>query len=110
MQYVVEADGSAYPCDFYCLDEDRLGNLREKTIPELLAAPQAEAFLTRGHEAPALCARCEFRRFCGGFCTRMQREVCCEGTGSFCGYREFLMQNLPELERIAQFERRYRMK
>lgn len=62
VQLVVEADGSAYPCDFYCLDEYRLGNLCEKTIPELLAAPQAETFLQRPRESPALCARCEFRR------------------------------------------------
>lgn len=26
-QIVVEADGSAYPCDFYCLDQFRLGSL-----------------------------------------------------------------------------------
>ncbi len=109
-QLVVEADGSAYPCDFYCLDEYRLGNLCEKTIPELLAAPQAETFLQRPRESPALCARCEFRRFCGGFCKRMQREVCCTGDGGLCGYREFLMQNLPALQQLAQLERRYQRK
>lgn len=109
-QLVVEADGSAYPCDFYCLDEYRLGNLCEKTIPELLAAPQAETFLQRPRESPALCARCEFRRFCGGFCKRMQLEVCCTGDGGFCGYREFLMQNLPALQQLAQLERRYQRK
>ena len=109
-QLVVEADGSVYPCDFYCLDEYRLGNLCEKTIPELLAAPQAETFLQRPRESPALCARCEFRRFCGGFCKRMQREVCCTGDGGFCGYREFLMQNLPALQQLAQLERRYQRK
>ena len=89
-QLVVEAYGSAYPCDFYCLDEYRLGNLCEKTIPELLAAPQAETFLQRPRESPALCARCEFRRF--------------------CGYREFLMQNLPALQQLAQLERWYQRK
>ena len=109
-QLVVEADGSVYPCDFYCLDEYRLGNLCEKTIPELLAAPQAETFLQRPRESPALCARCEFRRFCGGFCPRMRREVCCLGADSFCGYREFLMQNLPALQQLAQLERRYQRK
>lgn len=25
-QLVVESDGSVYPCDFYCLDEYRIGN------------------------------------------------------------------------------------
>ena len=27
MQYIVEADGSVYPCDFYMLDQYKLGNL-----------------------------------------------------------------------------------
>ena len=107
-QLVVEADGSVYPCDFYCLDAYCLGNLREKTIPELLQAPQAEAFLRRAQESPALCKVCEFRQFCGGFCKRMQREVCCAGTDGFCGYRDFLSQNLADLQQIAAYERRGR--
>ena len=74
------------------------------------AAPQAETFLQRPRESPALCARCEFRCFCGGFCKRMQREVCCTGDGDLCGYREFLMQNLPALQQLAQLERRYQRK
>ena len=109
-QLVVEADGSVYPCDFYCLDAYRMGSLREKTIPELLAAPQAETFLRRTHESPALCARCEFWRFCGGFCPRMRREVCGMAEERFCGYRDFLMQNLPALQQLAQLERRYQRK
>ena len=31
-QNVVEADGSVYPCDFYCMDEYRLGNLNEDSF------------------------------------------------------------------------------
>ena len=31
-QYVVEADGSVYPCDFYMLDEYRLGNFNRDNL------------------------------------------------------------------------------
>ena len=42
IQHVVEADGSIYPCDFYVLDQWKLGNIREEefggevhgTVPE----------------------------------------------------------------------------
>ena len=108
-QIVVEADGSVYPCDFYCLDTYCIGNLREKTIQELLQAPQVQAFQSRAHTQPALCRTCEFARFCGGFCKRMQREVCCAEEDNFCGYREFLRQNAQALQQIAQAERRFRM-
>ena len=37
-QLVVEADGSVYPCDFYCLDEYRVGNILENSLDELLSA------------------------------------------------------------------------
>ena len=31
-QNIVEADGSVYPCDFYVLDEYRIGNLNEDSF------------------------------------------------------------------------------
>src|SRR5699024_5362855 len=34
-QNVVESDGSVYPCDFYVLDEWKLGNLNINSFPEL---------------------------------------------------------------------------
>lgn len=107
-QLVVEADGTVYPCDFYCLDRYVLGNLTEKTIPELLESPAAAEFLTRPVSIPALCAGCSLREFCGGGCARMRSGICCSGSASFCGYQAFLMQNLPSLQRIAMAERRAR--
>ena len=34
-QFVVEGDGSVYPCDFYCLDEKRLGNLNDLSFAQM---------------------------------------------------------------------------
>lgn len=107
-QIVVESDGSVYPCDFYCTDDNVLGNLCEQTVPELLASPKARAFVEREHRQPELCKTCGFRRFCGGGCKRMQREVCCAADDSFCGYGCFLRENAPVLEQIALAERRAR--
>lgn len=107
-QIVAESDGSVYPCDFYCTDDNVLGNLCEQTAPELLASPKARAFVEREHRQPELCKTCGFRRFCGGGCKRMQREVCCAADDSFCGYGCFLRENAPVLEQIALAERRAR--
>jgi len=35
IQTVVEADGSVYPCDFYAMDEYRLGNFNENNLSEI---------------------------------------------------------------------------
>ena len=89
-QLVIEADGSAYPCDFYCTDDYRLGSITDTTVSTLLASPAARAFATRKREPHALCEGCRYRTFCGGGCPRMQRSVCISEDGHRCGYRTFL--------------------
>lgn len=89
-QLVVEADGSVYPCDFYCLDSYQLGNLTRQSISQLLRSPALNVFLHRTHRPSALCQECKYRHFCGGNCKRMQREVCCSDNDRFCGYQSLL--------------------
>lgn len=107
-QLVVEADGSVYPCDFYCLEEYCLGNLTQNSVRELLAAPAAAAFTRRAHTAPEKCKACRYAAFCGGGCKRMQKETCCAGDAQFCGYAAFLDECLPQLLEIARMQRRMR--
>lgn len=104
-QLVIEADGTAYPCDFYCLDEYQLGNLAETGPLELLQSERVQAFLHRSHKMPELCKNCRYQRFCGGNCKRMQKEICCFGSDTYCGYQEFLDVCGGELQALA---RRYR--
>lgn len=106
-QIVVEADGSTYPCDFYCLDQWRLGNLGEEPLRKILASPQYVAFREREHIRPRLCGTCPYLRFCGGNCKRMQAQICCSGEDTFCGYRAFLDENRNALTQIAMEQRAY---
>ena len=43
-QLVVEADGSVYPCDFYVLDQYKLGMFTEQTLEELLSSSVMKEF------------------------------------------------------------------
>lgn len=65
---VVEGDGTLYPCDFFSLDEWRLGKLGERPLEELAQGETARRFLAWGREKPAQCARCPWRRLCNGGC------------------------------------------
>lgn len=105
-QLVVEADGSAYPCDFYCLDDYRLGNLTEQSPIELLQSEEMKSYLSRAHRLPELCQECPYRRFCGGNCKRMQQEICCGVTDRYCGYQDFLNHCGNSLQEIARIFRR----
>lgn len=44
-QFVIEADGSVYPCDFYVLDNYNLGNIKDNTLLDILRKPIMHKFL-----------------------------------------------------------------
>lgn len=106
IQNVVEADGSVYPCDFYCLDQWRLGNIREHGFRELTGCETAQRFLAEGRQGREECRECRFAPLCRGGCRR-DREPLEAGGNYFCpAYREFFAYALPRLQEMAQTIRR----
>jgi uncharacterized protein len=65
-QYVVEADGSVYPCDFYALDHYNAGNLTLHTLGELFDSEGMRTFLREERNLPTLCLSCSYLKMCGG--------------------------------------------
>ena len=63
-QYVVEADGGVYPCDFYVLDGYRLGDIGTQDFPDFDKKRRELQFIekslvpmrTAGHAPSATCA------------------------------------------------------
>ena len=99
-QLIVEADGSVFPCDFYCLDEYLLGNFREQSLEELfLLSVKSEM---RSRERRLICEKCPYEKICGGGCKRMQKEVYCGAGDGSCGMRSFLDYSLDKLQEIAR--------
>jgi uncharacterized protein len=98
-QYVVEADGSTYPCDFYALDAYNTGNLRDHTLHELFDTETMQAFLKESRDLPELCRSCPYLNRCNGGCKRMRRVMYYGGGGGIlCGYKTFLDKCLKPLE------------
>jgi uncharacterized protein len=98
LQFVVEADGGVYPCDFYVLDSRRAGNVAHQPLADIATSPRIKAFLEEGWEqAPRLCTTCAYQALCRGGCKRMRKTMYHGGEGSFCGYRAFLDNNLGRL-------------
>lgn len=101
IQNVIEADGSVYPCDFYCLDEWRLGNIREQGFREMAESETARRFLNEGSSGREECESCEFAPICRGGCRR-DREPLERGGNYFCeAYKDFFSYALPRLQRMA---------
>lgn len=68
--FVVEGDGTLYPCDFYCLNEWKIGKLGEAPLTEYAASPVEARFLEEGTRHPSECSACHFYPLCYGGCKR----------------------------------------
>ena len=104
IQNVVEADGSVYPCDFYMLDEYRLGNLNENRLEDINTRRTEIGFVQRSQKRSKACRECPYGKICGGGCQR-NRDFNSE-TGYydnyFClSYRMFFDRCLGKMQEIA---------
>lgn len=98
-QFVVEGDGSVYPCDFYAREPWRLGNVMERSLEELAVSPVLREFLMRPRSRCAECSSCRFESLCHGNCPRMASAYFDERA---CGYRRFLEQAWPRLATLRK--------
>lgn len=90
VSYVVEADGSVYPCDFYAMDEFRLGNFNTNMLSEIDEKRNKIGFISRSQRLSEKCMQCNYLKLCRGGCMR-NREQTAEGFHNyFCeGYKIF---------------------
>ncbi|MDO4547016.1 MAG: anaerobic sulfatase maturase [Clostridia bacterium] len=97
-QYVVESDGSVYPCDFYMLDDWLIGNLNSDSFEQLENNPRRMEFINASLKPHEDCASCSVRSSCRGGCRRHRQENLTSEIGKnyFCeAYKSFLSYALP---------------
>jgi len=102
--YVVEADGSVYPCDFYVLDDYKLGNFNVNTISELDEKRREIRYIERSYNHPEKCKNCKYFQLCRGGCFRSRLGVgeTQEGLNYFCeGYYAFFEACYDRIREIA---------
>lgn len=101
MQYVIEADGSVYPCDFYVLDKYRLGNLLTDSMEELDRIREQSGFIETSKNKEEACRQCTYQPLCRGGCRRTRFAA--QGYHQyFCrSYQMFFDACLPRMMDIA---------
>lgn len=67
--FVVEGDGSVYPCDFYCTDEWKLGTVHDD-FRQLIQSEKATRFVGCSRTVDAKCKTCQYFSLCRGGCRR----------------------------------------
>ncbi len=69
-QFVVEADGRVYPCDFYVIDRWYLGNLKDASFEELRNSEAGSTFVEVSKDIDPQCRECRWFNLCRGGCRR----------------------------------------
>lgn len=90
-QFVAEANGNIYPCDFYCTDEYLLGNIKNKSLFEMVNSDIANNFIKESLKIPDKCRTCNVYPVCrAGGCKRTQLST------DYCrAYKKFFNACLP---------------
>ncbi|MBP3493387.1 MAG: anaerobic sulfatase maturase [Oscillospiraceae bacterium] len=105
-QWVIEADGSVYPCDFYALDEWYLGNIHTHSFAQLEQQRQKSGFVQQSCAVPDECKACPVWALCRNGCRRNRTGE--DGRNYFCAaYRGFLEYAIPRLQETVQLLRAY---
>ena len=104
-QWVIEADGSTYPCDFYVLDEWKLGDINHDTFEMMEKNRDELGFISMSERVVEECKGCKWFFLCRNGCRR-HRKV--EGNGVlgknyYCSaYYHFFEYAYPRLIEIYQ--------
>lgn len=99
LQYVVESNGDVYPCDFYCLDEYRMGNLVDMRLRDMTTSEASRHFIGEEDCRRAPCDVCPYVRICYGGC---RRQNVCYLSDDSCAYRDVLAEVMPELAQMYE--------
>lgn len=99
-QFVVEADGGVYPCDFYVLDRYLSGNVNTDSVEAISKSAGTQNFMADKVEMGPLCANCRVFGLCGGGCKRYRAFY--NQKPGYCPYQDFLYAAYPVLMQIAR--------
>lgn len=104
-QFVIEADGSTYPCDFYVIDKWYMGNIIEKSIAELENSESCKNFIKTSSFIEIKCISCRWLDICKGGCRR-NRQSFIEGNltlNYYCdSYMEFFEYSFESFVKLAR--------
>ena len=103
--FVVEYDGSIYPCDFFVRGDLLLGNVLENKWEDILKSPIFRKFGLKKSDWHKSCNNCSFIDLCHGDCQKFRiGSLQNSKTPSFLckGWKRFYTHALPRLKIIAE--------
>ena len=98
---VIESNGSVYPCDFYALDEWKLGSIADDSLKRMLTSDKEKAFLEESLPIPEDCRACRWYSLCRNGCKRERNRV--TGINRWCRvHKSFFEYAYPRMQEMAK--------
>lgn len=103
IQYVCEANGNIYPCDFYSIDEYLLGNINQNSIAEIDDKRKELRFIEDSMNIPDKCRACKYLNLCRTGCRRDKEISGNINKNFYCSSLfNFFNKNLDKLIELAK--------
>jgi len=104
---VMEHNGDVYCCDHFVYRDYFLGNIRDKSLGELMAMPKQSIFgQDKKGALPPYCKSCEVRFACHGECPKHRFETTPQGDPGLSylceGYKHFFHHVKPTMDYMAR--------
>lgn len=104
--FVVEGNGDVYPCDFYVLDQWKLGNIKTDDFRNMLKSEKAGSFVASSVYMHPDCQTCRHYSLCRGGCRRDKEpfdDMNRPGKNRYCeSYKMFFEACGDELRALAK--------
>lgn len=106
VQYVVEAHGGVYPCDFYAVDQWYMGNIIDQDFESLRNSDAAKSFEEVSRHVDPKCTSCRWYGLCRGGCRRYREPFAASkpDLNIYCeAYNEFFVYARERIMHLARF-------
>jgi serine-type anaerobic sulfatase-maturating enzyme len=102
----VEHNGDLYSCDHFVYPENRLGNIMQQAMGEMVESPQQIQFgQAKNDTLPKYCRDCEVRFACNGECPKHRFATTPDGEAGLnylcAGYKKFFTHIDPYMQFMA---------
>jgi uncharacterized protein len=102
----MEHTGDLYSCDHFVYPENKLGNIMETALENLVDSPQQKAFgEAKSESLPGMCRTCEVRFACNGECPKHRFLTTPDGEPGLnylcAGYKHFFKHIDPYMQFMA---------
>lgn len=103
--FVVESNGDVYPCDFYSLDQYKIGNVNKTSFKNMINSKILKIFIEESKNISSQCTNCKYFPLCRGGCKRYRTTLDNNGINfnKYCtAYYNFFEKNLNDIIKIAR--------